>query len=155
MPRQAWWCPAKAAGAIVRAANANGKDVIAAAAARGSSSFGTRIHPDARNKPHVARRLPTKQFTGPPTEGIVAHGRSVDLVLHDAEPEIAGYSREEKRYIMRKPMRRVYEGEVITLPAEEVARLRERGFLDDPNAAPSNGPRPAPAPPGGGHSSGN
>ena len=29
---QAWWCPAKAAGAIVRAANANGKDVAAAAA---------------------------------------------------------------------------------------------------------------------------
>ena len=28
----AWWCPAKAAGAIVRAANANGKDVAAAAA---------------------------------------------------------------------------------------------------------------------------
>ena len=30
---QAWWCPAKAAGAIVRAANADGKDVAAAAAA--------------------------------------------------------------------------------------------------------------------------
>ena len=58
------------------------------------------------------------------TEGIVARGRSVDLVLN------------EKRYIMRKPTRRVYEGEVITLPAEEVAWLRERGFLDDPNAAP-------------------
>ena len=29
---QAWWCPAKAAGAIVRAANANGRDVVAAAA---------------------------------------------------------------------------------------------------------------------------
>ena len=29
---QAWWCPAKAAGAIVRAANANGRDVAAAAA---------------------------------------------------------------------------------------------------------------------------
>ena len=29
---QAWWCPAKAAGAVVRAANANGKDVTAAAA---------------------------------------------------------------------------------------------------------------------------
>jgi hypothetical protein len=29
---QAWWCPAKAAGAIVRAANANGKHVVAAAA---------------------------------------------------------------------------------------------------------------------------
>jgi hypothetical protein len=28
----AWWCPAKAAGAIVRAANANGRDVAAAAA---------------------------------------------------------------------------------------------------------------------------
>jgi hypothetical protein len=28
---QAWWCPAKAAGALVRAANANGKDVAAAA----------------------------------------------------------------------------------------------------------------------------
>ena len=28
---QAWWCSAKAAGAIVRAANANGKDVAAAA----------------------------------------------------------------------------------------------------------------------------
>jgi hypothetical protein len=30
---QAWWCPAKAAGAVVRAANANGKDVATAAAA--------------------------------------------------------------------------------------------------------------------------
>jgi hypothetical protein len=40
--REACWCPAKAAGAIIRAANANGKDVIAAATARGSSSFGTR-----------------------------------------------------------------------------------------------------------------
>jgi hypothetical protein len=29
---QAWWLPAKAAGAVVRAANANGKDVAAAAA---------------------------------------------------------------------------------------------------------------------------
>ena len=29
---QARWCPAKAAGAIVRAANANGRDVVAAAA---------------------------------------------------------------------------------------------------------------------------
>jgi hypothetical protein len=29
---QAWWCPAKAAGALVRAANANGRDVAAAAA---------------------------------------------------------------------------------------------------------------------------
>jgi hypothetical protein len=29
---QAWWCPAKAAGAIVRSANANGRDVVAAAA---------------------------------------------------------------------------------------------------------------------------
>ena len=28
---QAWWCPAKDAGAVVRAANANGKDVTAAA----------------------------------------------------------------------------------------------------------------------------
>jgi hypothetical protein len=28
----AWWCSAKAAGKVVRAANANGKDVIAAAA---------------------------------------------------------------------------------------------------------------------------
>jgi hypothetical protein len=28
----AWWCPAKAAGKVVRAANANGKDVAAAAA---------------------------------------------------------------------------------------------------------------------------
>jgi hypothetical protein len=83
-------CPAKAAGKVVRAANANGKDVIAAAAARGSSSFGTRIHPDAMSEPHIARRLPSREFGGPPTEGIVARGRSVDLVLHDAEPEIAG-----------------------------------------------------------------
>jgi hypothetical protein len=29
---QAWWCPAKAAGALVRAAEANGKDVAQAAA---------------------------------------------------------------------------------------------------------------------------
>jgi hypothetical protein len=29
---EAWWCPAKAAGAIVRAANANGRDVAAGAA---------------------------------------------------------------------------------------------------------------------------
>jgi hypothetical protein len=29
---QAWWCPAKAAGAIVRATNANGRDVAAGAA---------------------------------------------------------------------------------------------------------------------------
>ena len=29
---QAWWCPAKAAGAVVRSANANGRDVVAAAA---------------------------------------------------------------------------------------------------------------------------
>ena len=35
---------------------------------------------------------------------------------------------------MRKPTRRCYEGEVITLPAEEVAWLRERGFLVDPDA---------------------
>jgi hypothetical protein len=28
---QAWWCPAKDAGALIRAANANGKDVAAAA----------------------------------------------------------------------------------------------------------------------------
>ena len=53
------------------------------------------------SEPHVARRLPTKQFGGPPTEGIVARGRSVDLVRHDAEPEIAGYSMEEKRYIIK------------------------------------------------------
>lgn len=30
--QEAWWCPAQAAGQIVRAANANGKDVPAAAA---------------------------------------------------------------------------------------------------------------------------
>jgi hypothetical protein len=29
---QAWWCPAKAAGVLVRAANANGRDVAQAAA---------------------------------------------------------------------------------------------------------------------------
>jgi hypothetical protein len=29
---QAWWCSAKAAGAVVRAANSNGRDVVAAAA---------------------------------------------------------------------------------------------------------------------------
>jgi hypothetical protein len=29
---QAWWCSAKAAGAVVRAANANGRDVVTAAA---------------------------------------------------------------------------------------------------------------------------
>ena len=58
------------------------------------------------NEPHVARRLPTKQFTGPPTEGIVARGRSVDVVLHDAEPVIAGYSAADARYIMRAPTHR-------------------------------------------------
>jgi len=92
------------------------------------------IHPDARNKPHVARRLPTKQFTGPPPEGTVARGRSVDVVLHDAEPEIAGYSAEEKRYIMRAQTRCAGPGEVVVLPAEEIAWLRSRGFLVDPDA---------------------
>ena len=70
--------------------------------------------------------MPTKQFGGPPTEATVARGRSVDLVVHDAEPEIAGYSMEEKRYIMRKPTRRVGPGEVVVLPAEEITWLRAR-----------------------------
>jgi hypothetical protein len=105
--------------------------------ARGSSSFGTRIHPDARNKPHVARRLATKQFTGPPTEGIVARGRSVDLVLHDAEPEIAGYSMEEKRYTMRAPTRRAEPGETVVLPAHEIEWLKSRGFIVDDDAEPA------------------
>ena len=36
---QGWRCPAKAAGAIVRAANANGKDVTAATARPGEADI--------------------------------------------------------------------------------------------------------------------
>jgi hypothetical protein len=121
-----------------------GKDVIAAAAARGSSSFATRIHPDALGEvPGTGTRvLPTKAFAGPMTEGIVARGRSVDLVLHDAEPEIAGYSAEEKRYIMRAQTRRAGPGETVCLPAEEI----KRGFIADDDALPiertTTGPTP-------------
>jgi hypothetical protein len=45
---QAWWCPAKAAGAIVRAANANGWDVVAAAA---------RLHTPLTDHATVAQRV--------------------------------------------------------------------------------------------------
>ena len=87
-------------------------------------------------EPHIARWLPTKQFGGPMTEGIVARGRSVDLVLHDAEPEIAGYSAVDARYIMRAPTRHAGPGEVVTSPAEEIAWLKERGFIVDDDAEP-------------------
>ena len=45
---QAWWCPAKVAGALVRAANANGKDVTAAAA---------RLHTPLTDHATVAQRV--------------------------------------------------------------------------------------------------
>ena len=88
------------------------------------------------NEPHVARRLPTKQFTGPPTEGIVARGRSVDVVLHDAEPEIVNYSTEEKRYIMRAQTRRAGPGETVCLPSEEINWLKSRGFIVNDDSEP-------------------
>jgi hypothetical protein len=49
---QAWWCPAKAAGAIVRAANANGRDVAAGAAPLPTRRAG---HVAAQRNPPAAR----------------------------------------------------------------------------------------------------
>ena len=67
---QAWWCPAKAAGAIVRAANANGKDVAAAAA---------RLHTPLTPHATVAQRVCAA--VGRIDDGLKAAQRRGDLAF--------------------------------------------------------------------------
>jgi hypothetical protein len=55
---EAWWCPAKAAGAIVRSANANGKDVAAAAAQLHTPLTDHVLSPSALPKPSIESIAP-------------------------------------------------------------------------------------------------
>ena len=55
---EARWCPAKAAGAIVRSANAYGRDVVAAAASCIHRSRITPLSPSAPPKPSTGSIAP-------------------------------------------------------------------------------------------------
>jgi hypothetical protein len=66
----AWWCSSKDAGAIVRAANANGRDVVAAAA---------RLHTSLTDHATVAQRV--DEAVGRIDDGLKAAQRRGDLAF--------------------------------------------------------------------------
>ncbi len=79
---------------------------------------------------------PPPEDKGPLMKGRVARGRSVHLVDRDAPLEHVGYAQilidgtSTLKAITRAPMRAAGPGETVELPAAEVARLRDLGFLE-------------------------
>ncbi len=67
-----------------------------------------RVHPDHQFRSPGGRPHPEPEVTGPPTEAIVAAGRSIHL----------------EGFIVRGP------GQKVTLPLSEILRLRELGFVE-------------------------
>lgn len=64
--------------------------------------------------------------------GVVARGRSIDVPDLNAPKQIAGYTAEGKA--QSKLATRTYgPGQEVELPAAEIASLRKRGFLTDPD----------------------
>ena len=78
------------------------------------------------------------------TKATVARGRCVEAVIEGADKEIAGYDVNMRKYDPSQ-CPRYMPGEVVTLPASEVRRLRQLGFLLDKDAPPieRTGPKEA------------
>lgn len=77
---------------------------------------------------------PGQNQGGQPAEkiarGVVARGRTVDIP-DTTRRQVIGHTPEGKP-IHRSPVRSFGPGNEIELPAQEIATLRERGFLVDP-----------------------
>jgi hypothetical protein len=64
--------------------------------------------------------------------GIVARGRSIDVPDPSAPKQTVGYSAEGKPFT-KSAIRQYGPGMEVELPVQEIASLRERGFLTDPD----------------------
>ncbi len=64
--------------------------------------------------------------------GIVARGRTIDVPDLNAPRQTVGYTADGKA-MTRSPSRTYLPGQEVELPAKEIASLRERGFLMDPD----------------------
>jgi hypothetical protein len=98
----------------------------------------TRIHPDQLSGlgPHSGGGEPDAiEIPEAPREesatGIVASGRC--LHVPDGTRHVAGYDTERRVNTHRQGFKEVLAGQAVTLPISEIARLRELGFLVDPN----------------------
>ena len=79
------------------------------------------------------------------TKATLARGRCIEAVIEGADKEIAGYDVNMRKYVYPSQCPRYMPGEVVTLPASEVRRLRQLGFLLDEDAPPieRTGPKEA------------
>jgi len=103
----------------------------------GNLTFARSQHPDAlaAKVGEGVRRLPSVDASGPMMQATVAPGRTVHAP-HPTEKACAGYDLEAKNHVM-VPRQIVHKpGSVIELPASEVERLIELGFLIDPSVSP-------------------
>jgi hypothetical protein len=64
--------------------------------------------------------------------GVVARGRTFDVPDMNAPRQTVGYTPEGKA-MTRAPSRTYLPGQEVELAAKEMASLRERGFLMDPD----------------------
>ena len=113
-----------------------------AAAARVASAASLRIHPDVvlHDEPHRPRDL-RKLGLGseidpnePTGIGVVARGRTVEAPIPGKKRRV-GFERETGEEIFGPVLKRFGPGEAVRLPASEVRRLKELGFLVDASKA--------------------
>jgi hypothetical protein len=80
------------------------------------------------DQPNMRPNQPSEKLA----RGIVARGRTIDVPDLNAPKQIAGYTLEGKP--QGKLATRSYgPGQEVELPAAEIASLRKRGFLTDPD----------------------
>ena len=80
------------------------------------------------DRPQRGHPLPAE---GPLTEAIVAHGRTVEVSTDQKVQR--GYNSDTGETITRVLTKAFGPGEVVLLPASEVERLRQLGYLVDPS----------------------
>ena len=108
-----------------------------AAAMRSTAPAGFRVSPDhIDNTGDGIRNLrPAEPDPDEPREfAIVARGRSIDAPTE--QRRAVGYDPVKGEQLYAAVQRRYGPGERIELPISEIRRLRELGFLVDPDAAP-------------------
>ncbi len=87
--------------------------------------------PDAGwREPSRPSRKAASTDLGPPTTATVNCGHVLDLPV-EGEQRLVGYDIADKQQVFAVVTRRALPGEIVTLPAKEVARLKRLGFLVD------------------------
>jgi hypothetical protein len=103
--------------------------------------MGTRQHPDAPEERHTSRRrilnaqeeMIDMEDPAEPTEtGIVAPGRTVEAPVI-GKKKFVGFDKQTGVRVYGPLLNRFGPNQSVTLPVSEITRLRELGFLLDPN----------------------